>query len=367
MRRIEIVALDAIDEQTWDRLVRSFYSSHRWLQFSSTHGDAGVSVAVARDGGRVVGALPIHHFRGDLPGHYDPERLFDLGREGCEVVILGTRQGYESEVPMGVPEAERAELLAELIMAARSESLRIAGVEPWLMYAPHEVAEEVLGAVSDSEAALIDARVILRGVSGGLEQFRAALSDNASARVRKERGKFDRANLVLGRERLSDCHPELGALSSAVLQRYGQQISAADEEARFARQAATLDDRCIVFTARESTGRLVGFTQFFRWRDRLIGRVHGLDDDVARAAALYYNLTYYAPLEAAPELGIDSIDLGCDSFEAKVRRGGRVAPLYAVSFGASPAVRNALSERAQRTSNDLKPWREFCEGEVELV
>lgn len=355
-----VEGLGTIDGESWDALARSFYSSRRWLEFACTHGDAEVLTVVADREGELVGVLPLHVFRGPVPSLYHPGALFSGDRPTASderpLAIAGTRQGYETEV-LVAERADAREITAALVSTARSVAADVGAGEPWLMYAAPEVVDLVRSAAPDARSSLIDARARVEGFGAGLNAYRNLLSDNGAARMRKERAKFERSGLVMSRESLAACAPEMGALSGAVLRRYGHDISDADESDRFRRQVGRLDDSCILFTARTCDGSLVGFTQFFRWRDQLVGRVHGLDDNIARSAALYYNLTYYGPIAAAPDLGVDRLDLGCDSFEAKVRRGAVLEPLHAVTFGQVPEAIEAgmrKFESAQRRA--LGTW-----------
>lgn len=118
-----------------------------------------------------------------------------------------------------------------------------------------------------------------------------------------------------------------------------------------------LGDRSHVLLAIRD-GEIIGFTQFFAWNRVLYGRVRGLDDAIARAAARYYNLTSYHAIELAASLGCTALDLGCDSYEAKVRRGARLEPLWGLVLDAPwpPGTVAALRERERDRRAELAAW-----------
>ncbi len=342
----------------WNRLARraSLYSAHSWLAYVEQYGDCAARYLLVRDAGGVIGALPTYRFHGDIPPFYDPAHLLPGAGSGRPVLIGGTRQGYATEFLLDpdLDPATRAAALRAVLDRLRAEPAAVTA----LLYLPGDALSQVRPYLSAQDRIfLLDARARLAVEPEGLAGYRRMISDNTRARMRKEMRRFADAGCRAEVRRLSDCHDRLGALSAQVQRRYGHLVTAEAEAGRFAAQARTLDDMCHLMVAWQGD-RLVGFTQFFGWNGTLYGRLHGVDDSMARSAALYYNLTYYRAVEFAAERGYTTIDLGCDSYEAKVRRGARLDLLWglALSPGWSAEV-DALVARAGRARLDeLAGW-----------
>ncbi|MBA2695035.1 MAG: GNAT family N-acetyltransferase [Actinobacteria bacterium] len=347
-----------IDPALWDRLANraSLYSAHAWLDYVEQYGDCTPCYLLVHQGDRTLGALPTYRFAGNIPRFYDPEFLVPGAEPGRPVLIAGTRQGYATEFLLDpdLDEPTRAAALLALLDRLRAEPAELTA----LLYVP----EDALALVRPHLAAqdrtfLLDARARLSVDPAGLAGYRAVVSDNTKARMRKEMRRFADAGCRAEVRSLSECHDQLGELSAQVLQRYGHPITAEGEAGRFAAQAATLDDLCQVILARQGN-RIVGFTQFFGWNGVLFGRLHGLDDTMARSAALYYNLTYYQAIEFAAAHGYTTIDLGCDSYEAKVRRGARLDLLWGLALapGWSAETITALARAGCARLDEFTSW-----------
>jgi hypothetical protein len=270
--------------------------------------------------------------------------------------VGGTRQGYATEFLIdpdaGAP--ERYAALGALLDRLRAEPAALTA----LLYLPEDSLTTIRPHLSEEDCVfLLDARARLRVPEDGLAGYREAVSNNTKARMRKEMRRFADAGCTAEVCRLSACHQSLGELSARVLQRYGHAMTAEAEGERFAAQARDLDDICHIVLARQE-GRVVGFTQFFEWGEVLYGRLHGLDDTMARSAALYYNLTYYRALEFAAEHGFTTIDLGCDSYEAKVRRGARLDLLWGVALrpGWPAGIRASLADAGRARLAEFATW-----------
>lgn len=359
--RLSVTSTDriaAVDAAEWGRLAgrASLYSAHAWLQHVEQYGDCTAKYLLVHDGARLIGALPTYRFTGPIPRYYDPEFLVPGAEVGGPVLIAGTRQGYATEFLLAddLDDATRTATLRALLEHLRAEPASLTT----LLYLPTDALAMIRPQLSDEDVVfLLDARARLHVPSGGLTAYRDAVSDNTRARMRKELRRFDDAGCRVEVRRLSECHHLLGGLSAQVLQRYGHPITAEAEAARFEAQAQTMDDLCHVILARQGA-RAVGFTQFFGWNGVLFGRLHGVDDTMARSAALYYNLTYYRAVEFAAEHGYRTIDLGCDSYEAKVRRGARLDLLWGVALtpGWSAETTASLARTGALRLTEFRAW-----------
>jgi hypothetical protein len=351
-----------VDPVAWNRLAgrASLYSAHAWLAYVEDYGDCAARYLLVWQDDSLIAALPTYRFEGSIPRFYDPEVLLPgiCGRTAVRPVLVGgTRQGYATEFLLDPELAApaRGAAVHALLDALRAEPAALTV----LLYLPEEALRTVRPELSDEDAVfLLDARARLDLPPGGLAGYRDTASANARDRMRKEMRRFADAGCRAEVLRLSECHASLGELSAQVLRRYGHPITAQAEAARFAVQArTTLDDLCHVVLARQGE-RVVGFTQFFGWNRVLFGRLHGLDDTMARSAALYYNLTYYRAIELAADLGYATIDLGCDSYEAKVRRGARLDLLWGVALapGWGPRTRAAIADGGRTRLAEFAGW-----------
>lgn len=347
-----------IDPADWDRLAggASLYSAHPWLAYVEQYGDCTPQYLMAHADGRAVAALPTYRFAGTIPRYYDPEFLVPGPAVGRPVLVGGTRQGYTTEVLVNPAAAEpvRHSALRGLLGHLRAEPAELTA----LLYLPEEALATIRPHLSAEDSVfLLDARARVHVPADGLAGYREAVSKNTKARMRKEMRRFTEVGCTAQVCRLSECHESLGELSAQVLQRYGHSMTAEAEAERFAIQARDLDDMCHVILARQGD-RVVGFTQFFAWGEVLYGRLHGLDDVMARSAALYYNLTYYHALEFAAEHGFTTIDLGCDSYEAKARRGARLDLLWGVALEPSwsDATRSSLADAGRARLAEFEAW-----------
>ncbi|SMD12151.1 GNAT family N-acetyltransferase [Lentzea albidocapillata] len=346
--------VEEVPRTEWDAVAAgaAVYSSHAWLRFVETFGDCEHRYLLVRRDGELVAALPVYRFEGAIPRYYDPQ--YYGAPAGSPVVLGGTRHGYSSEylIRPGLSEDVRAAAVAALLERLRAEDAAATAV----LYLTDD-ALAMTPSSPDDRVFLLDAHARLPVEPSGLAGYRAAVSENTAARMRKEMRKFADAGCRAEVLRLSECHEHLGELSARVLRRYGHEITAEAEAGRFAEQVATMDDICHVVLARQG-GRVVGFTQFFGWGSTLFGRVHGLDDDMARSAALYYNLTYYHAIEFAAANGFTAIDLGCDSYEAKVRRGARLHPLWglATAPGWDADTTREIADRARARAEEFAAW-----------
>lgn len=371
LRLEEARGIEDVEPQEWAAVTAgaSFYSSHPWLRFTERYPDCEPRYLLVRRGDRLVAALPVFLFPAQTPRYYDPAFLFGQPEEpsaapgGSSPLLLGgTRQGYASELLLArdLDERTRREAVGMLLGRLRDIRDREGGLAA-LLYLTDAAVDGLLPELRPSDRlVMIDARARLDVDPTGLTGYRARVSANTANRMRKEMRRFGDAGCAAQVRRLSDCpHDELGHLSAQVLQRYGHPVTAQDEAARFAAQAELLDDHCRVLVA-TSGARLVGFTQFFVWNNVLHGRVHGLDDSMARGAALYYNLTYYQAIEYGARHGCDRIDLGCDSYEAKVRRGAGLEPLWGLVLDAPWTQPDLARIRAdeRRRLEEFRGWDE---------
>lgn len=357
--------IDAVGQADWEAVSAgcSLYSSYPWLRAVEDHGDAETRYLAVRSGHRLLGALPVYRFDDTAPPFYDPARLFSLpdwapvARLTRPLLVGGTRDGYVTEAllrPDLAPVVAR-QVLGLLVDRFRAMA-RAAGGWGELLYLTEPTARAMSPLLGrQDQLVTLDARARLRLDGGGFDGYLRGLSRNRRTAIRREIRQFTASGCESSVARLSECHRVLGPLSAQFLRKYGHQMTAEQETRRLAEQAAALDDLSTVLLAAHG-GRVVGFALFFRWGDTLYSRSVGFDDELARPAALYFNLVFYRAVEFASERGIRVIDYGCDAFEAKVNRGALLEPLSGMlldvpsSHGISDLVAASGRTRADELS-----------------
>ncbi|GAA3296758.1 GNAT family N-acetyltransferase [Dactylosporangium vinaceum] len=336
---VAVPAIADVDAEAWTSIAgrSSAYSSHRWLQYVQTHTDADVVYLLARREGTVVAGLPSYLFPGDVPKFYDPQWLLrdEWRGERRPVVLGGVREGYRSEILTSdtLPEPERDAAVALLLSQLRHRRARHDAIAA-ILYLPDRALELLAPLLGPGDRRfVVDAEAVIAVPEGGLPAYLADLPGKRRATVRRDQERFDRSGCLLQESDLADCYADLGRLSAHLLGRYGRHVDPDAEVHRFQRQAASTAGMNRVFLARRD-GRLVGFAHFLIQDDIMYARSGGFDYSIAREAALYFNLVYYTAIRYAAQRGVKFVNYGCDALQAKVFRGARLHPLWAVLIDA---------------------------------
>ncbi|MFE5399469.1 GNAT family N-acetyltransferase [Streptomyces sp. NPDC056568] len=348
----------------WDRLASptSFYCGAPWLEFSDTDRVAEARYLVAEGAGgdgtdSPVAGLPIaglvaHWSPRENNERYVPERVFpDLPR--TDVLTVGGRRGYLSGpllAPGLTPEA-RGTALGALLDAAADWRPDAEG-RWWWPYLTGADASTVRAALAAAGRGPVTARLIGADCSiavpeGGLDAHIAALpARQRRTNARRELRAFAESGLRVVRTTLAEHVDRLGPLLANVQQRYGHDHSAEQMTSLLRRQAEHLQDSSVVFLCRTpGDDRTIGFCLAYRHGRSLAVRVVGFDYDRLPGAAEYAQLAVYEPLRYCHESGLDRLELGMESFEAKCRRGAVPRPLWALSHGLPPSAPEALDAR----------------------
>lgn len=371
----------------WDSLAEcgSFYSGSGWLSFSDTDDVAEACYLAAREEGAVhpVAALSAHwspHENNEryvlnkvLPGLGGIPSGDASSPEGDTggALIIGGRRGYLSS-PLfgaGLSAARKGQSLGLLLDEAvrwRPQS----GGEWWWPYLTTEDAVRVGDALTAADPAgvrprvaahLLSADCTLDVPSGGLDEHIARLpARQRRTNARRELRTFAESGLRVVRTSLAEHVDTLGPLLANVQQRYGHAHSAEQMTSLLRRQAAHLQDRSVVFLClAPGDERPVGFCLGYLSGRELAIRVVGFDYDRLSGAAEYAQLAVYEPLRYCQENGLERVQLGMESFEAKCRRGARPRPLWALCSLAAPraeafeSARDAIAARFPAYEADL--------------
>jgi predicted N-acyltransferase len=376
--RVEVV--NGLSDDEWRSLAgTSLYGTPHWsrlaAQSAAEHGAAADYIVARRDDGAAVAALPIYGVTSLHNEVYDPAAAFgsfladawpEAGR-WLPGILAGGFSGYRTELLLA-KEARRDERLAaaeavlrhclELIEDRRQNGL-------WLMCVPPDDAA-ILAAALASRGLLL-----LHEVEFDMEIGWKSLLEYVSA-LPKHRRRTTRAELRSFREhgssvvcrRLSDVSDQLVPLYAAVLRKYG--TSDPEERARthLARHVAFLDDLSFVVLC-ERGDQPIGFSLLCSVDDTLYSRVVGFDYGLATHSE-YFNLAFYEPIRLATERGFRRLHWGLAAAEAKLRRGARARPLWAVlarpggvpeDVRASARVYNRdKAERFREEHEAFAPW-----------
>lgn len=337
-----VESLADVPAAEWDALVsdRSFYLSHAWLGAQDAGQAVGRRYVLARSDGRLVGVLPSYLVEQETNDFYRPECCAD-GRWQGRYVIAGARRAYTNDLLIAddLPAAawqEVARALLGLLCGRVAESGRDGAL---FLYLPTNGARRLTQIYPQVRPVLTAAEATI-GVPATFEEYLRTLPRKRRCAVRHEIAVFDAAGYQVGVGRARDHWEEMAPLVGNLQRRYGHDGSSDHWRRLLHRQAAMLDDQAIVFTCRDSGG-LVGACLGYPWQGTLHLKMAGFDYGRLRGGFEYFNLAYYQPMRYAVGHGLSRLHLGREAFEAKLRRGARLAPLWTVelptSTGPAPA------------------------------
>lgn len=339
----------------WNALTTdSLYTCHRWLAFVEQDTTADQRYVTVEHQGQVVAALPVYQVFAEEGAFYDPKRLVD-GRWRSDHLIAGARRGFVTTFPVRdtLPEHERHQVLDALLSGVEHESTA-RGAGALFLYMPSHTCEELTRIRPGVVPMLTSMETRLQLPGSGFDDYLATLRKQARTNTRREIADYRKSDLVTGLERIGDCCDEAAPLLRQLQARYGHGGSDEHYRRMLRRHAAVLDDMSLVVTARRN-GQLVAFALFYLWGKTMYLRLAGFDYPRLPGAFEYFNVAFYVPIEWAYEHGFDRLHLGRESFEAKVRRGGRLHPSLSAALP-------EITPDAQETANSwnrrqLAEWR----------
>lgn len=339
--------LPAVD---WDTLTvgSNIYSTSGFVgvREEALPPEAHARYLLARDSdGTPVAALEVYCFTTAPHDLYTPGDLLRevIGDERAAhlntrpISIAAGWSEFRGQVPGHVDAS--AEQRESALSRLTAEALRVAGqADSGVLaycYLPLETARELAQAHASDGAVMLLHNVETRmpiGLWADFDEYVDWLPAGRRQRVRRELRRFRESERVVTELPLPEVVKEIAPLNSALMRKYGH--TAHDEERAvtiFDRQSRFLGDESSVLLCKEN-GKAVGFVLRYRLGDMLYARAAGFDYSVPNADD-YYNLMFYHQIAAGVGRTVSSIHLGINTYEAKMRRGGRPTPLYSVFVG----------------------------------
>ncbi|UGQ11511.1 peptidogalycan biosysnthesis protein [Yinghuangia sp. ASG 101] len=325
----EIVDIPAPD---WRDLIgpTGFYAGREWLRsLELAHGAHGILTA-SRDG-RVLAAAPtwnrgadegplfeLPRMAGGLPGPWDERFLW-----------LGGHRVTTNAIPCRSDLNVRADVLADLLRAARADATRRGRAGVVWPYLPAAAARELAATCASARVILHSADAVLSVPAGGMPQLAASVAGRDRRGWHREQQAFERSGATV------EWHPldayvseQVATLGAANRTKYGADGGRASLRAALAAQRdAGVTAHAVVGVARIGA-RFAAVAVFYRHGGRLFGRYWGAASDAPPFA--YFVLTIYEAVNWAARHGFTHLHLSVTAWEAKVARGAVLHPLAMV-------------------------------------
>jgi predicted N-acyltransferase len=351
-----LTSLREVPAREWNDLAghASFYLSHQWLAAQDEGQPVDCAYHTARIGGRLVGALPTYVVKRETNEFYTPRRCAD-GRWTGQYLLAGARRAYTNDILVraDLAGADRDRVTAALVDAAVQRCAEEALDSALFLYLDTQAARRLTrcaGAASVPVFATADAVLDLPGT--GFDDYLAALPYRRRDQVRRESTRFISAGFSIATFPVEQTWERLAELFGAVQRRYGQGGDAAAWRGLVERQSVRVAADAVILGCRRG-GELVGAVLLYGWRDACYVKLVGFDYDRLEGAFEYFNLVYYAVIRYAYAQGLTRVHFGREAFEAKLRRGAQLRPLWIVEVPAS-----VVAEVPDWNAREGRAWRE---------
>lgn len=327
----------------WDRLAEgnTFYVAADWLRYADTDGVADSRYWGLTAGERTLAAVSSHWAPDEPnPAYVAREMVAPIAAATVSdqsVLTIGGRRGYLSAllVDRDLAPDRAVDALAQTLAAAVASVPAAAG-RWWWPYLPTPAARLVMAAAGRIPGCrpslhLVGADCLIDLPGTGIEDHVASLpTRQRRTNFRREQRRFGETGPRVEQVDLAGHGSWLGPLLANVQRKYGHDSTADQMATLLCRQAEHLGDRAVVFAC-FSGDQLAGFSLCYRWGAELALRVVGFDYARVTGADEYALVAAHAPLAYGYRHGVRRLHLGIDSYEAKIRRGARVRPLWAVT------------------------------------
>jgi predicted N-acyltransferase len=370
-----ISSLSALERREWDEISQhcGLYLSYPFLLAIEQSEATPCSYLLLRDAeGRLVAGLPTYRWDGSRdPGldHYEPfgsGARWVLGRRArrqpwLPTLVVGSRAGYATEFAIHPDWSERRVAVVQLLLARTAERAETTGsASLGVMWMTSTAAREAYPCLRRPEYLLMPGPNCAIEIEwGSFDQYLASLTHNRRRSAIRERERFQESGLEVELSDLRSCLDQLPKLAARLQAKYGHASTDEEIAAQLEAQARHLNAESRVLLCRRQ-GRLVAFSLFYRWRDRLYGRLAGFDYTATAGTDAYFNLAFYIPLQLALDEHVKQLKLGMASWKAKAMRGASFDPAWTLACPPGP-VRGAWARGARRRGDgDVEWWaRQF--------
>ena len=367
---VEELGRDAVERTTRGAPV---WATYEWLRAIETTPSFRPLHAILRDdAGRVVAFAPAQVVvpAATLP-FYDPARLvgddelfgdapsltpserarfdevrgvLDATRPGLYPALVAAAQGSYGGFCVDERAVGRDVAAAALVRVLDDAARRLGCPARALLYLSDGDARRAhdVASARGYERVTLGADAVLDVLGTDVADYERALPHKQRGNVRRERRDYAAAGLRTdvrtGPDALGD---DLVGLQVELRSKYGLSTDASGVAATNAALRAHAAERVLVLRARCGADT-VGFVLYLMHERALYSRVAGFDYARTEASFCYFNLVYYEALRWAMRHGFERIHLGLGSYDAKVRRGCRLAPLHGYVAFDGPGARVAL-------------------------
>jgi hypothetical protein len=318
---------------------RNFYSSDVWLRLLEDHGHQHRYVLLS-DGPEATALAPLTAGPAARNRRYHPDYLLSGRFPAARCALVGPNSGHHNELRVGVP-APPAPRLADGLLDGTDYSVALVPYLPSGDAADFEAAGHPAGLVA-CEAWLDVPRT-------GFDGYLASLSRSGRNQAKGDLRRVGNAGMVFDARPLAAPFDDLAELLVAHERKYDPAYH--QPSSRFARYLARCAEipGAYAIVARLE-GRIVGCHIVFCYNDVLWVRLLGVDELDQRTRGCYFSLMFYEPVKLAHRLGARKVHLGIGAYEAKIRRGARLEPLWTVALTRRGADRDRARDglRARR-------------------
>ncbi len=330
-------SVKGIEQQAWDELCSEAVFSHGW--FTAIEENLAPMVEsrhlLLEEAGGLLGILPCWIQRGDP--YYDLDgRLFGplagavrrLGLSALPALLAYSPLAHRTEqfLAEGV---DRGSAIRHFVRAmkriCRDEGLRTSG---WLFAEGDDSVRDDALRESGLLRSFLAPTAIWENRFEDFESYRRGLGRSQRRSVRNELNRSARSQIRMRSESYENVDDgTLARLHAVHYQRYQRDLPNPLGPKFFEALKRGLEERLFLQTARDGD-ELVSYSLIVgdrrRWHMFLSGHVA---DERSHENTLFFNLNYYLPIRTAIETGVERLDFGLSSYEAKVLRGCRLAPV----------------------------------------
>lgn len=203
------------------------------------------------------------------------------------------------------------------------------------------------------QVGVTDLFAVLTGFGSCMDEYLEPLHGSRRIKIRRELRRpaeaGGRCEIVRG-ERLAPFLDDIAALEARSDHRHGIPADPARLRAMNERLLAAFGEDMAVTLVRDAGDAIVATCTLVTAGRRIMNRLVGFDENVARPLAGYFHAGYYQPLIYAWQIGATEILLGPGSLQPKLMRGAVLRPLYS----AVPPGDAALGALLSRTDRALR-------------